>query len=206
MLHQKKLLKIGVAIFLISLLSLSNATATDDNDEDMPLPDYGPEKFEEIKNESWFITTRGTMPIISNDSEKQEWLESLKECILNNDKMSEYYVENGGPVESFGRNINGYLKVGLESTTPEKVNDTVIDEIYQVINQNCELEYVEDVPVVFIWSHDVESLAIDNSSTIADNDYRNKNNESSSESNTQTPGFTSIMLVLCLFVLFKVRR
>jgi hypothetical protein len=40
------------------------------DEEDLPLPDYGPQAFEEIKNEAGFIATRGTMPEITDADKK----------------------------------------------------------------------------------------------------------------------------------------
>ncbi|WP_243684737.1 hypothetical protein [Methanosarcina barkeri] len=40
------------------------------DEENLPLPDYGPQIFNEVKNESGFITTRGTMPVITDANKK----------------------------------------------------------------------------------------------------------------------------------------
>jgi len=112
-------------------------------EEDLPLPDYGPESFEKAKNETGFITTRGTMPVITDADEKIEWTDLLVKCsqqlsrLNSNTGIRPYFTEFGGPVNSFGTNINGYLIVGFEEYTPEKVNESVIDEIYQVIDERC---------------------------------------------------------------------
>jgi len=125
--------------------------AQDEND--LPLPDYGPQIFEDIKNEPGFIATRGTMPVITDESEKREWIDSLvnSKRSLPRSEYLPYFVEFGGPVTSFGPGINGYLSVGFDPSTPEKVNESVIDEIYQVIDEHFEQEGINEVPVVFEW-------------------------------------------------------
>lgn len=128
-------------------------------EEDLPLPDYGPESFDKAKNETGFITTRGTMPEIYQEEEKRKWLDLLinysRSLSLPNSTtgINPYFAEFGGPVISFGTNINGYLIVGFEAYTPEKVNESVINEVYQVIDEDFEQEGISDVPVVFVFDH-----------------------------------------------------
>lgn len=183
------------------------------DEEDLPLPDYGHQIFEQVKNESGFIATRGTMPVITDESEKMEWADSLvngKRSLPRSEYMP-YFVEFGGPVTIFGPGINGYLSVGFDPSTPEKVNESVIDEIYQVIDEHFEQEGINDVPVVFEWvGVPVEDIAV------VDGPYVNESDDSSlpgneeeingSETTSKMPGFTSIMLVLCLLFLFNTRK
>ena len=130
------------------------------------LPDYGPEMFEIAKNETGFIVAKGEMPVINQEKEKRKWLNSLENCSLslvnyNSDKntgLRNYFADQGGPVESFGGHMNGYLKVGFESTTPEKVNDSTIDDIYELIMKHCEESGINNVPVVFMWEHETVDL------------------------------------------------
>ncbi|WP_052721392.1 hypothetical protein [Methanococcoides methylutens] len=44
-------------------------------EESIPLPDYGPEIFEEAKSSSSFIAAYGTMPVITQESEKRRWID-----------------------------------------------------------------------------------------------------------------------------------
>jgi hypothetical protein len=186
------------------------------DEEDLPLPDYGPQIFEQVKNESGFIATRGTMPVITNSSEKEEWADSLVQCSRSlgnpsNKKLDPYFSSSGGPVTSFGPGINGYVTVGFNPSTPEKVNESVIDEIYQVIDEHFVQEGVSEVPVVFEWmGAPVEDIAV------VDGPYVNESDDSSlpgneeeingSETTSKMPGFTSIMLFLCLLLLFNTRK
>ncbi|AKB17945.1 hypothetical protein [Methanosarcina sp. WWM596] len=191
-------------------------------DKTLPLPDYGPESFERARNETGFITTRGTMPVITYVDEKAEWIDLLVKCSQplsrpnSTTGINPYFVEFGGPVNGFGTDINGYLIVGFEASTPEKVNESVIDEIYQVIDEHCEQDGIHDVPVVFIFSHTTEDLAAEDGSgtdeeviTVTDEDGNYIDNESkqkNNEKNNQAPGFTSILVVLGVSSLLIAKR
>lgn len=148
-------------------------------DESISLPDYGPHIFEEAKREPTFIAARGTMPVITDEGGKREWTDKLVECSRGTTEIDRYFYDSGGPLLSFGTSINGYLEVGCNSATPEKVNSTVIDEIYSMIDAQSKKVGVNDVPVVFVWA------------------------EVPTE---DTPGFTSTMLILSILLLAGIRR
>ncbi|WP_305064027.1 hypothetical protein [Methanococcoides sp.] len=171
----------GIMLLIILLLfGYSDAAANEtQNIKNLKLPDYGPHIFKEVQNEPGFISVRGKMPTIIDNKEKLEWTDKLVQCSINNKEMDKYYSASGGPVLSFGTSINGYLEVGCNSATPEQINESVINEIYQVIDEQCEKEGVADVPVVFIWT------------------------EMATE---ETPGFASIMLILSMLLLVKIRK
>jgi hypothetical protein len=210
------------------------------DEDDLPLPDYGPESFEKDKNETGFITTRGTMPVITDADKKVEWTDLLVKCSQplsrpnNTTGIRAYFTEFGGPVNSFGTNINGYLIVGFEPSTSEKINESVIDEIYQVIDEHFEQEGINDVPVVFAFAQITDDLApaerpdtdeemitimdedgnyidVDKNETYIgkDGNLSVKGDETTQKTNetiNQTPGFTSIMVVLGLLSLLVFKR
>lgn len=199
-------------------------------DAPSPLPDYGPHVLEAAKKDPQFIASRGTMPIITDEGEKRAWIDLLVQCTRNNKEIDQYFISSGGTVESFGSYIDGYLRVGLYSDTPEKVNESVINEIYKVIREQGEKEGINDVPVVFMWSQGevtldeaiVENAPVPDESmlTIMDENgnyidvypdevyideegnYVLKDNSTSK----QSPGFTLPMLVMSIFLLTKLKR
>jgi hypothetical protein len=181
-------------------------------DAPLPLPDYGPHVLEAVKKDPQFIASRGTMPVITDEGEKRAWIDLLVQCTRNNKEIDHYFISSGGPVESFGSYIDGYLRVGLYSHTPEKVNESVINEIYQVIREQGEKEGINDVPVVFMWSQGEVTLdeaivapAPDESMlTIMDEEgnYVLKDNSTAK----QSPGFTSPILVMSIFLLRKLKK
>jgi hypothetical protein len=144
------MVKITKIIFiLLSILLLvghSNAATNETLEQDiddLPLPDYGPHIFEEIQNEDWFIASRGTMPTINNNSEKLEWAHQLGQSISYYEVLSKHYHEFGGPIVGVGVSINGYVEVGFNSDTPERINESYINEIYQILDEEYEKEGID---------------------------------------------------------------
>lgn len=182
-------------------------------DEPLPLPDCGSQVFEEAKKLPGFITTRGTMPEIHQEEEKRKWLDLLINGNRSHSSPTEinpYLTAFGGPVNSFGADINGYLIVGFEPLTPEKVNESVIDEIYQVIDKHFEQEGISDVPVVFAFINITDDLApADGPDADKSNDANlsdNKEKIVGNETTNQMPGFSSIMVILGLLSLLIIKR
>jgi hypothetical protein len=178
------------------------------NDKPLLLPDYSPKAFDEAKKLfPGFITTRGTMPEIHQEEEKWIWINSLtngSQPIPANTELSKYFVVSGGPVNSFGADIHGYLLVGFESSTPEKVNESVIDKVYQIIDKHFEQENIKNVPVVFTFIKITnDTLLINN------NDTKLKGNKEKIAGNgttNQMSGFTYIMAILGLLAMLIVKR
>jgi|GEM_PF-1536462 hypothetical protein len=207
---------------------LNDSEYTDEevsNPHQLP-PDYGPfrdDVIEGVKKSPFFIATRGSLPNITSDDEKVEWGNSVFKCSQSlsnpystNTGISPYFAEFGGPVVLFGYSGEGYIEVGLESDSPEKVNESIIDEIYQVIDVHCEKEGISNVPVVFVWTHIVETVDKDEAYadkdgnlSIINDETTKKNNESTQMPNhtsNKTPGFTSFIATLGLLSLFIVKR
>ncbi len=147
-------------IFTLFLYTLTVSANADDEqlndseyDDELPAFNYDPEIFEKIKNERWFITTRGTMPVITNAAEKAEWEKKAEKCIHSfRDELQPYMKSNGVPLIGFGYFFAGYLNVFIDEKSPESVNDSFFDEIYLIINDHCEQEGISEVPVVFMKS------------------------------------------------------
>jgi hypothetical protein len=99
-------------------------------------------------------------------------------------------VSNGGHVVSFGTNINGYLTVDFDSTYQTTVNESTIDEMYELIKNHYEKAGISDVPVVFVGGVEITFGDVENTSP---------------ETN-KVPGFSSIMLVVGLLMAIEVRK
>jgi hypothetical protein len=165
----------------------------DVDEEDLPLPNYGPEILDKAGNSSSVIAVYGAMPVITEESEKKDWTELLGHS--KGREVSPYFAEFGGPVLSYGVSINGYLSVGMNVNTPEKVNESVTDEIYQAIDSRFTQEAgIDEVPVVFFWAEPAVEDIAESPATEGNNSTRS------------TPGFTAIMLMLCLLFLIKVQQ
>ncbi|AKB35023.1 hypothetical protein MSSAC_0433 [Methanosarcina siciliae C2J] len=227
-------------IFISILLSVS-ANADDEqlndsgSDEEFPTFNYDPEIFEKIKNETWFITTRGTMPVITDANEKVEWEKKAGKCIHSfSDELQPYMKSNGGPLNGFGYFYDGYINVFIDEKSLESVNDSVIDEIYSIISDHCEQEGISEVPVVFMKStitldvgepsespNEGDEIILDEEEPVEspdkgeeivsdereqaespDEDEKGTDRETTTH---QTPGFTSIMVILGLLLVLFVR-
>lgn len=154
---------------------------------------YDPYDFEKAKNSSFFIASRGTVPTFANRDEWRQWTEKVFEArsIM---ELESYNPSHDGPVLSFGfKRYSGYIEVGLNRDTPEKVNDSSINEIYRIIDEHYKEAGISDIPVVFVWD---TSVVIDEAEAPL---------SSEDEPAQTTPGFTFITLILCLLVLAKVR-
>ncbi|WP_052402682.1 hypothetical protein [Methanococcoides methylutens] len=236
--------KIGKIIIIILFLSISSVIVVSAEDrelsnseymgEDMPLPDYGPEIFEEAKSDPSFIAAYGTMPVIKEKSEKIRWTDLLGHT--KDRELDPFFAEFGGAVIGYGVSINGYLSVDMDIENPEKVNESVIDEIYQTIDRHFEQEAgINEVPVIFEWGERVildEGVAaapspgnedikvVDDDGNVItytkDEAYFDEDgnlviidNETTQEepgTNKQTPGFTSIMLIIGLLLSARGRK
>ncbi len=183
------------------------------DEEDLPLPDYGPQIFEGVKSESGFIATRGIMPVITDASEKVEWGETAGNCIHSfRDELDRYMLENGGPVVGYGYDYRGYIFVEFDKKSPENVSESIIDEIYLIIDDHCKQEGVSEAPVVFEWGEvptlDEELLPADEMPDLNESNGVNLsgNEEETTVNKTanQIPGFTSTLAVLGILSFYKI--
>lgn len=150
---------------------------------------------EELKGEPTFITARGTMPIFIDEEEKMEWYDQLQKCSRSNSKLSRYISISEVPFVGAGVNSKGYFVIEFDKQKPEKVNGSVIAEVYNVIDEHCEQKGIKDVPVVFVFA----DMPVLDEEIVA---------EMSNDSNTtkQSPGFTSAMPILSLLFLVGINR
>jgi hypothetical protein len=98
----------------------------------------------------------------------------------------------------------------LLTSTPEKVNESVIDEIYQVLDEHCKQKGINDVPVVFAFISITDDLApADGPNANVSSDANLSENEEKIVGNktiNKTPGFTSIMVILGVLSLLIIKR
>ncbi len=126
--------------------ALLGLNATEPHSE-LYLPDFGPEVFEKMKNDSKVLATYGKIPTITIYTQKQKWLEKLDEIRIGvEDEMLPYVYPNGSVI-SYGYTWEGYFDVGLyENAT---VNASIVNEIYGVIDKEAKTKNIQEVPVVF---------------------------------------------------------
>ncbi|MDK2939926.1 MAG: hypothetical protein PWQ51_2091 [Methanolobus sp.] len=143
---------------IISFLLIGNgfASASDSTDDfvtgpSQNLPEFGPESFEAVLSNQDSIAIRGTMPLITDENEKSEWLKSIDNYgRISIKEIEPYMIENGGPLLSYGYDVNGYLVVAFSEESKESPDEVIIDELYDIINKNCmKAGYSENIPVLF---------------------------------------------------------
>jgi hypothetical protein len=240
--------KIGIGIFTLTILfvgvifiagaSLNSSQDTlskdesyefnDSNSVRIPLPDFGPQTFKDLKNNPDVIATRGQMSQFSTQTERQNWLGKLDEIrILADDDLSPYaYPE--GPALGHGFGENGTFEVYLYKGMT--VTDSQIDEMYNVINKIGNKLNIQDVPVIFFKRDFVQDVIItketgadeeklnlspskENNGELnysSNNDSKYDNGSSSNVSKTSeikaSPGFDLLGSLACLYVGWKLRK
>lgn len=157
-------------------------------DEDDLVMVYDPDAFENAKNSSNFVAAMGTVPVFADEDEWLEWSEKVHEA-GHVYEMEPYFASYGGPLVSYGfKRYSAYIEVGVNQATPEKVNDSSINEIYQIFFNHYKEVGISDIPVVFVWSDVPQEDGAEDVST------------------ESTPGFTSIMLSLTMLFLVIIRN
>lgn len=113
------------------------------------LPDFGPEVFEEIKDDLNVIATRGTVPKIEIEEEQHDWTKKLDEITHGVRDNMPLYFHPEGPIMSFSCTGQGYIDVFLEGSD---INESLMDDIYEVFDRQGSQMGVHDVPLVFRYS------------------------------------------------------
>ena len=154
----------------------------------------------------------GHVPVFADENEWLEWSEKVHEA--RHVGLEPYNPPHGGPLISYGfKKYSGYIEVGVNKETPDKVNDSSLNEIYQTIAEHFEEAGISDIPVVFVWdlpAQTEEALLeeippTEEESSSSMDTLENKNAQDEEDSTQTTPSFTSVMLVMCLLVLAKVK-
>ncbi|MBP1909162.1 hypothetical protein [Methanolobus bombayensis] len=96
------------------------------------------------------IETLGTVPVITDDKEKVEWLNTLVKCMKESeDELHLYMKEKGGPLTGFGINYEGYLFIEFDGDTKESIDEATIEDLYNIIDTDAKDIGIDKPPVVF---------------------------------------------------------
>lgn len=178
------------------------------------LPDFGPEVFEKMKNDSKIFATYGRIPTIKIETQKREWLEKLDEIGIGVREEMLPYVYPNGSVISYGYDWEGFFYVGLYKNTT--VNEYIVNEIYGKIDKVAKVKSIQDVPVVFSMDDmpQLDSLARNNSNKDIS---KHKNSTKTPSANKDTPpigeasgkpvpGFEGVLAVLLLISMVYIMK
>jgi len=152
-------IKFGISALLAAMLLLSMAFAgaadsskdlqNDPQLQDGKLPDFGPEVFEEMKNDPSVIAIRGTVPKIEIEEEQHDWTKKLDEITHGVSDNVPLYFHPEGPIMGCSCTGRGYMDVILEGSD---INESLIDDIYGIFDRQSSQMGVHDVPLVFRYS------------------------------------------------------
>ncbi|WP_406655992.1 hypothetical protein V7O62_09135 [Methanolobus sp. ZRKC2] len=176
-------------------------------DEEDLIYEYDPDAFQKAKNSSRYVAARGIVPLFTDEDEWLEWSEKVHEARYIFD-LEPYFLSQGGPLLSYGfKKYSGYVEVGVNKETPNIVNDSSLSEVYQIIDEHFEDAGISNIPVVFVWDMPVqldEALAEEPVPIEYDSESETAQNDDASTQSTL--GFTSIMIILCILILIRIRR
>nr|WP_321496346.1 hypothetical protein [uncultured Methanolobus sp.] len=209
-------------------------------DEEDIIYEYDPNAFENAKTSSGFVAAMGSVPLFANEAEWLEWSEKVHEA-RHIKELEQYF--SSGPVISYGfKKYSGYIEVGVNIDSPEQVNDSILSEIYHIIENHYEEEGITDIPVMFVWTEmpqndeavvtdltpdpyvkmldengnyidvSIDDVYMDENGNFILKDSTGKDTTESNEMEDNTsstrnaPGFTLIMLILCMMVLMSIKK
>jgi hypothetical protein len=205
----KGILKIALSMLIISimLVGYAGAESTDSTQYELfegeyYLPDYGSDTFELAKEDSNIIATWGTVPEITDDKEKVDWLATIRPCIDNSkEDLLPYMKSNGGPLLGFGTNYGGYIFVEFDEKLIDTVDKSTMDDIYNIIVQNANDNKLSDVPIVYrtnkdaaldsrttYWTNMIGGIQIWGHNTTTDT-WKQSTLSFAAEDSSGTPGF-----------------
>jgi hypothetical protein len=101
----------------------------------------------ENKGKYGVIATYGKEREFYIEDEKQNLLDKLDNIVSGVRGDMEIYIYPDGPVSSYGYNYNGYISV--EFSEGSEVSESLMNEIYELFDQQGMRMGIDDVPVVF---------------------------------------------------------
>lgn len=135
-------------------MSLSGSAAPNDDNEEKKLPDYGLNIHEKLEKDDKVLKTKGKIPEIKEEKEKREWLDKLDSSGRKVNEEMLQYMQPEGPLVSCGYNYQGYLVVDILEGS--EIDESTMNEIYEIYNKQAKKDGIEEVPVVFQYSPQIE--------------------------------------------------
>lgn len=204
-----------IGILVVSLLLTTTANAQENTTTELA---FGPETLDDLRNDSNFIVSYGSIPSFGSLEERQQWLNELDKIYTETDMEMSKYMYPDGPVTSHGYTINGVLEVEVN----KQIEKPLMDEIYQIFDSKASQMGIKGVPVVFVYGDIVVPVAGEATSIVEQNNSSashennpielnnsSNNNESDrneSNKNYYVPGFGLFGSLVCLFSRWKLRK
>ncbi|MCM1986339.1 HEAT repeat domain-containing protein [Methanococcoides seepicolus] len=203
------------------------------NDESELVRNLAKSNIERIENHNahFSYVSYGKVPTFYTEDERQEWFSNLEIIVGTSETEMDKYIRPEGSVYSYGCSYDGHISVGIVADSG--VNESLMNEIYDIFDQHAQEIGIENVPVLFEYGDIEAGEAIDEEDIVdrniavinddgnviiytEDEAYFDKEgnlviigNETTQEengTNKQTPGFTSIMLIIGLLLSARSRK
>jgi HEAT repeat protein len=129
------------------------------------------------------------------EDEKREWLSSLEPIVKGRSEYIMPYFYPDGPVIGYGLNFQGYLIVDL--LIGSEVNESLMAEIYSVIDEEALKNGVEEVPVLFSF----ESMPVPDEAVDEDVAIDNRLELTTSTNTLNEPLLKSFMAVILIILI-----
>ncbi|MDY0386811.1 MAG: hypothetical protein RBT65_06705 [Methanolobus sp.] len=203
----KRMLSIFIMVLLlVNLVFTASANPNISSDQNeysnntkSELPDFNPQIFAQLEEQDdSYILSKGEVPLVTSDSAKRSWLNDLSNVAKGaRGKMAEY-IRPKGSVMSYGYSYLGFLSVQFPEGT--EVNESLINEIYSIFNEEAMKNNISKVPVLFQYSPEIipgEALDTEDYENEIVDDVENTNNEKQSK---DIPGFTLLFTMLAFLI------
>jgi hypothetical protein len=195
-------LLVNLVVAASAVSNMSTDQTESDIDTKPELPDFTPQIFKQLEEQDDnYILGKGEVPLITSDSGKRNWLNYLSTVKAGiREEMTAGYMRPNGSVMSYGYNYQGYLSVQFPEGT--EVNESLINEIYSIFDQEAMKDNISDVPVLFEYSPEItvgESFStvdyeIDDEPEIINESVNN------TEPSHDIPGFTFFISLLAFLI------
>lgn len=172
------------------------------------------------------VAAYGKIPLLKDQNEIIIWADKLSAIAGSTQNKINPYMERG-QVIVYGGELTR-LEVGINETLPSKEKNTIIKEIYQIIDEEARRQNITDVPVIFdegvfineVATEDTEAeetnLSLSEEEKTQElNNSKNNNSESDNVSSSSenesskknsTPGFGLLSGLVCLCGGWKFRK
>ncbi|AKB45267.1 hypothetical protein [Methanosarcina vacuolata] len=146
------------------------------------------------------IAAYGIIPLLKDPNEINLWQEKLYTITCQIQKKMTPYMEKG-QIITYGARIR--LEIEINENLSSEEQNTVVKEVYQIIDEEARKQNITDVPVVFITPEEESMTEPDNSSNNSDSESDVGGKQSK---NNSTPGFGLLASLTCLYGGWKLKR
>ncbi|HHV23659.1 MAG TPA: hypothetical protein GXX65_03685 [Methanosarcina sp.] len=145
------------------------------------------------------IAAYGIIPLLKDPNEINIWQGKLYTITDNIQEKITPYVEIG-QIVTYGARIR--LEIEINETLSSEEMNTIIKEVYPIIDKEARKQNITDIPVVFTISEE-DSMTEPNNSNNSDSESDPGGKPSK---NNSTPGFGLLGSLPCLYGGWKLRR